>query len=224
MKYQEGVIRLPPSFLILIFTFVVSTPFSIVKAKRIIEKDKEEEFSPQRKRCLQEVFSNPITKTMYPNILNNFEMLTQLNKFCACKVTFTSSTDKLAQSFVDRKKLYEHADKCSLKHLSKEIHQLYYAVTFANQFYPQINYSLERYYPQSVRQLASVNSYNSRSQCLKEKVRSRCSKVKSLRLTFTCIQEFTRNHQDIESLGSECPDFQSRDNELAPEEVDESFI
>lgn len=219
----------PLYLIVFLFLLIPSSQFAFAKHFNTDSTENEENLNPTRKLCLQEIFQSPITKSFYPNILNNFEMLTQLDKYCACTAKRRVDEDRLkkddqiAWQFFDRKILYEIKDQCAQEHLDNEMLGLNYTVIFAAHFYPLMDHFLEKQYPQMVRRLASLNSYNGHMSCVKEKIRKKCSKIQSLRMTYSCITENTKYSEKSLSSPNECPGFQTQGEEKVPE-TEENFI
>lgn len=183
-----------------------------------------------KKQCITEIVASPVTKSYYPGLLGNFELLKQIDNHCGCteksnqKVFKQAHKDKIASLFSDPSVQMEQVDQCALNHLDNEGIALVYAVKFNNYFYPLINSLLEGFHPQSIRQLASVNSYNGHFTCLQDKIKKKCSKIQGLKTTYQCIQSTIRNTSEMNTIKKECPRFQTRDREIALEETQEVFI
>lgn len=198
-------------------------------AKRVFEPNEKTKIDKNHKLCLQQVFSSPVTKTVYKNILNNYEMLNEFEQYCSCVTVKLEGEyklkeeDSLAWKFLDPKKSLEFKDNCALNYLGSESLALNYTIIFNLQFYPLIDSLLGEYHSQNFRTLASVNSYSNHINCLKEKIRSKCSKVHNLRSTHICISETVKDHQSIENLKKECPSFQTEEK-LGPTDAEEEFI
>src|SRR5690606_14544850 len=77
---------------------------------------------------------------------------------------------------------------------------------------------LETRYTRGIRNLASVGSYNQKMSCLHQSILNRCSRSKSLQMSYQCILEITTSRH-FNRYEANCPEFREGSSPI-PEQND----
>ncbi len=165
----------------------------------------------QVNECLNELIGSQESHRLFPNLAiqarnNNFDerTLTYLEEaanFCKCH----SSTETRNEIFPDKITKYANEDSCAGKNLMGESFQVHAGVAELK-LSQEITRKLNQRFPRAIRQLASVGSYNQKMSCLHESIMRSCSRSKSLKMGYQCIQEITTS-RDFSKYESKCPEF-----------------
>lgn len=173
--------------------------------------------------CLREIIGSPESKRYFPKLADqaqnsNFdsrtlEYLNEVKSFCECHANAPTQTTP----FPDIKSRLAHEDACAGKTLGGDGFEVHYEVAL-NKLSQEIIQRLEGRYPRGIRQLASVGSYNMKMSCLHESILSRCTRSKSLQMSYQCILQVTTS-RDFSRYEANCPEF-SDDSMPIPEHND----
>lgn len=189
-------------------------------------KDKTSDFhvNIDEEQCLFEILRSPITKHRYPNLLaesfndKNYFILKELDSFCSCSVNKRKSEitqkkiDKMSWRFRDKKEGLEKEDQCAISKFSDETLDLYYHVVVANRFKRELEEKLNKRLTKGMRILASDLSIQGQMICVESKILKRCTRIKSLRSTYQCIQETTSDPILMDELSVKCPNLIEKNN------------
>ncbi|GEM_PF-4608969 len=201
------------SHLIILFFFSMSC-FS----KEIIE---QQESISLHSQCIQKILGHQFTKTHYPNLTTDqtssmyYEFLTEIDTFCKCQSTIKKnenkekSQDYFSWSFKDKRITFEREDQCILKNFSNHAIQTIYTIALDTRLRKHLNLRIKHRLPASGHHLAVESSVEVKLNCIEEKILRQCSKIKSLRTTYNCIQSSTDNHKEFDYFERQCPQFQN---------------
>jgi len=185
----------------------------------------EAKLSPEQDVCLSEIIQSPIFKELAPDFLgsnphNNIAPIYQnLMEFCKCTISkrqqefALKNSKKLEWLFRDRKKQLEAEDSCALSHFNRKIISLYYNVITFSRISNIVQIKLSERYPASMKMVANKNSVQSSLYCMRSKVLERCSKIKSLEITYRCIENHLSNNSMMNSLEKSCPSFSTESSQ-----------
>lgn len=177
-----------------------------------------------KEQCLFEVLRSPITKYRYPKLLTqnfaneSYNMLTELNDFCSCSVKTRKAeilqrkVDKMSWRFRDKKQGLAKEDQCAITIFSDETMQLYYQVIVASRFMSELEDKLKNRIGTASRALASNYSFQTQMNCTQEKILRKCTRIKSLRSTYQCIQETVSDPSKMDNILIKCPNLIEKNN------------
>lgn len=192
----------------------------------LFAKDKTHDFhvNIDQEQCLFEILRSPITKQRYPDLLvDNFDsksysMLKEMDSFCACSVTkrkkeiTQKKLDKMSWRFRDKKEGLGKEDQCAIASFSDETLDLYYHVVVSNRFRRELEEKLNDRLTKGMRILASHLSVQGQMICVESKILKQCTRIKSLRSTYQCIQETTNDPILMDKISHECPNLIEKNN------------
>ncbi|MBK25348.1 MAG: hypothetical protein CME70_15240 [Halobacteriovorax sp.] len=207
------------------YSFAVIT-MTLVFAGSVFAIDKTHDFQVDldQEQCLFEILHSPITKLRYPNILSDsidgksFAMLKEMDSFCACSVQkrkdelTQKKTDKMSWRFRDKKEGLGKEDQCALAKFSDETMDLYYHVVVSNRFRRDLEETINNRMAQGMRIIASDLSVQGQTTCMESKILKRCTRIKSLRSTYQCIEETTNDPRLMDKISLECPNLIEKTN------------
>lgn len=180
--------------------------------------------SQNERTCLRELINSPETKRYFPHLAaqanssqfdqRTLEFLDEAEKFCECQSLAPNNPNL---PFADKPSLLAHEDSCAGKILAGDSFEVHYEVAM-NRLSQEIIQRLDQRYPRGIRQLASVGSYNQKMACLHESILSRCSRSKSLQMSYQCILQITTS-RDFNRYEANCPEFRENSNQI-PEHND----
>lgn len=168
-------------------------------------------------QCLFEILRSPITKHRYPDLLNDsfenkgFSMLSEMDRFCACSVKSRKKElkqkklDKMSWRFRDKKEGLSKEDQCALEELSDETMNLFFEVIVASRFRRSIEEALGNRMTKGMRILASDLSVQDQMICVESKILQTCTRIKSLRSTYECIEATTSDPLKMDKFSNSCP-------------------
>lgn len=199
---------------------------TMVFAGSLFAKDKPHDYQIDldREQCLFEILRSPITKLRYPDLLadsfneKHYSMLKEMDAFCGCSVQKRSDeiaqrkNDKMSWRFRDKKDGLGKEDQCALAKFSDETMDLFYHVVVSNRFRRYLEENLNERMTQGIRMVASDLSVQSQTICLESKILKRCTRIKSLRSTYQCIQETTNDPSLMDQLSGACPNLIEKNN------------
>ncbi len=107
---------------------------------------------------------------------------------------------------------FKTADSCAMEHFSA--HALYHNYYIMVQTHMRVTVAqkISERMTRGMRTLASTNSIRSRQFCLENKVLNHCSKIKSLRNTYSCINKTFSHLNKLDRFEAQCPGLQNKDN------------
>lgn len=165
----------------------------------------------QVNECLNEMIGSQESHRLFPNLAsqarnNNFDQRTliyleEAANFCKCHSDIKTGNE----IFPDKISKFDNEDNCAGKNLMGESFQVHSEVALLK-LSQEITKRLNQRYPRAIRQLASVGSYNQKMSCLHETILSSCSRSKSLKMGYQCIQEITTS-RDFSKYEAKCPEF-----------------
>lgn len=182
-----------------------------------LTKTQDYQVNIDQEQCLFEILRSPITKHRYPNLLHeNFDrktysILTEMDKFCSCSVKSRSlelkqkKSDKMSWRFRDKKEGLSKEDQCAITELGDKSMSLIYEVIVASRFRRNIEEALDSRMTKGMRIIASDLSIQDQMLCIESKILKTCTRIKSLRSTYECIEETTSDPNKLDTLSSSCP-------------------
>lgn len=185
-----------------------------------IELEQTSEFETHQFKCIEQIISHPITKRNYPNLIQDqnkqlyFSFLNEIDKFCACqskhiKIDLNErERDFFKWSFKDKKLKFEKEDQCMVENFSEHAIHTFYTISLDTRFRKYLSLRIKHRLPSSSNFLADETSKLEKFSCLEEQILQKCSKVKSLRSTYKCIEAITNGHEKFNEVERRCPDFQ----------------
>jgi len=144
-----------------------------------------------------------------------YEFLVEIEQFCQCKGKLQKSEniekrhDYFNWSFKDKRVAYEKEDQCILKNFSDHAIHTIYTISLDTKIRKHLSLRLKHRLPSSTHHLATEDSKLQRFSCIEEKILKRCSKIKSLRTTYNCIQTATDSFKEFEDYERQCPQFEN---------------
>ncbi|PIK16358.1 hypothetical protein [Halobacteriovorax sp. JY17] len=172
-------------------------------------------------QCIQKILNHPFTKAHYPNLTTDqtssmyYEFLTQIDQFCNCQSSIQKSENKEKNadffnwSFKDKRITFEKEDQCILKNFSDHAIHTIYTIALDTKLRKHLNLRIKHRLPNSAYHLATESSAEMKFNCIEEKILRSCSKIKSLRTTYNCIQSSTDNFKEFDTFERQCPQFQN---------------
>ena len=167
--------------------------------------------STAERHCMSEIIDSPETKRYFPTLhhqaqSSNFdqrtvEFLEEVKNFCTCHTNAPTAEN----IFPDKQALLAHEDACAGKNLAGDAFEVHYEIALARLSH-EIVQRLETRYTKGIRNLASVGSYNQKMSCLHQSILSRCSRSKSLQMSYQCILEITTSRH-FNRYEANCPEF-----------------
>ncbi|MBT3586200.1 MAG: hypothetical protein HN509_14935 [Halobacteriovoraceae bacterium] len=175
--------------------------------------------------CIKEILLHPYTKGQYPGLLSeqkiesHYTMLKEIDQFCNCSISKRQVELKLKKRrpiewhFLDRKKRLGMEDQCAMAKFGDKAMELYYAIIVSTRIRGGLENRLVKRQPTSIRFFASSKSYSERINCLQSKILRRCTRIKSLRNTYQCIEEITASGDKLQKLEDDCPPLIEKENQ-----------
>lgn len=182
--------------------------------------DQTSDFDTLQFQCIQKITTHPYTIKNYPNLIRDrskelyFSFLSEIDTFCSCQSKhfkieeIEKRQDFFKWSFKDKKIGYEKEDQCMAENFSPHAIHTFYVISLRTRLRKQVTLRIKHRLPSSTHFLANENSVLEKFSCIEEKIIKKCSKVKSLRTTYKCIESITNGHSKFNKLESECPGFQ----------------
>lgn len=189
-----------------------------------IDKTPEYHINIDKEQCLFEILRSPITNYRYPDLLKDtfdsgsYKMLKEMDAFCGCSVKsrreeiVLKKTDRMKWRFRDKKEGLGKEDQCAIANFSDETMDLYFHVIVASRFKRDLEEKLEKRLTQGMRLVASDLSVRDQNVCMESQILRRCTRIKSLRSTFQCIQETTSDPHTMDLISTECPNLIEKNN------------
>lgn len=140
-----------------------------------------------------------------------YEFLSEVDKFCSCQAkhlkveAIEKKRDYFSWSFKDKKIQFSNEDQCIVENFSPHAIHTFYAISLDTRLRKHLNLRIHHRFPASTHFLANEQSVVVKFNCLEEKILKKCSKVKSLRSTYNCIQSMTDKQGKFEEIERECP-------------------
>ena len=169
--------------------------------------------------CVREIISSKESQRYFPSLAeqaknNQFDQrtldfLAEASRFCECHSRAPAS----ASPFPDTQAILAHEDACAGKNLMGDSFEVHYSLA-QTKLSQEISRRLQQRYPRAIRQLASTNSYNQKMTCLHESILSRCSRSKSLQMSYQCILQVTTS-RDFSTLEAKCPEFSDESQRIS---------
>ena len=184
------------------------------------ELDQTSEFDTLQFQCIQKIVNHSYTKKNYPNLIKDqskelyFSFLSEIDRFCSCQSKHfkieerEKKKDFFKWSFKDKKIALEKEDQCMAENFSPHAIHTFYAISLSSRLRKYISLRIKHRIPSSSHFLAHENSVMEKFSCIEEKIIKKCSKVKSLRTTYKCIESMTNGHSNFNQLENECPRLQ----------------
>lgn len=208
----------------LIAYLLLSTPIQ-VQSKVILEESAEIKFYA----CIQLIQHHPITLIHYPNFHIRKELQDEVNEYCFCQYQqenkirvgekYQSSLD---WAFRDPSKQLNSKDKCSLETLELFSNETLYAIFYASQIAPFIENKLKDRFEPVARNIASDRSIESKLNCLSQNIFQKCGKIKSLHVTYQCVNDSLKDLEFISEIEKVCPEFSP--DEIISDSKHEEFL
>ncbi len=182
-----------------------------------LTKSSDYKVNIDQEQCLFEILRSPITKARYPDLLTdqhdnqNYKMITEMDKFCACSISRRADElkqkqlDKMSWRFRDRKEGLSKEDQCAMTELSDKTMDLFFEVIVASRFMRNIEEALDSRMTKGMRIIASDLSVQDQMFCIESKILQTCTRIKSLRSTYECIEETTSDPHKMDILSNQCP-------------------
>jgi hypothetical protein len=182
-----------------------------------LTKTQDYQINIDQDQCLFEILRSPITKHRYPDLLHdnfnnkNYKMLKEMDKFCACSVKSRKEElkqkkiDKMSWRFRDKKEGLSKEDQCALTELSDRSMNLIFEVIVASRFRMHIEEALDSRMTKGMRIIASDLSIQDQMICVESKILQTCTRIKSLRSTYECIERTTSDPTKMDKLSIRCP-------------------
>jgi hypothetical protein len=186
-------------------------------------KDKHKQ---EQNHCIREIITHPFTNAQYPELLTNrfvtenTKVLKEIDSFCQCTIKNRNNelklkkVDELAWKFRDRKIQLDQEDQCAQAKFSDNILNLFYAITVSTRITAFLESRLRDRMPASARVFASQKSVQAKNTCMQDAILKKCTRVKSLRNTYRCVEQIMANPRKIDLFGQSCPTFHHRDNDI----------
>jgi len=198
--------------------------FFMLFSTEILSKDlfNFPETNPRVEKCIEGIITNRMIAKEYPELLTNqkdengYEFLIQTDKFCSCKVEGLKSeyelkkNNEIAWSFRDRTVSLGIMDQCALKYFSQSNLNLIYDIMISTKMRRSLEGKLNGRMIAGVRHFASTSSIQNRNLCLQAKIMRKCTKIKSLRSTYTCIKDVTSSGAQMLDIERNCPSFSTQ--------------
>ena len=177
------------------------------------------EINPEIEKCIEGIITDRMIAKKFPELLTNrknpegYNFLIQTDKYCKCQVDRLKSEyelkkkNNIAWSFRDRSISLGIMDQCALKYFSKNNLNLIYNIIISTKMRRSLEGKLNGRMLAGVRHFASTSSIQNRNLCLQAKIMKKCTKIKSLRSTYTCIQEVTTSGPQMLDFERDCPNF-----------------
>jgi hypothetical protein len=177
------------------------------------------EINPEVEKCIERIITNRMIAKEFPELLTNqkdpegYGFLVQTDKYCSCQVDRLKSeyelkkNNNIAWSFRDRSVSLGIMDQCAIKHFSQNNLKLIYDIMISTKMRRSLEGKLNGRMVAGVRYFASTRSIQNRNLCLQAKIMKKCTKIKSLRSTYTCIQEVTSSGPQMLDFERGCPNF-----------------
>lgn len=177
-----------------------------------------------QEQCLFEILRSPITKHRYPDLLadnfdhSNYKMLLEMDKFCACSIEkrkdelIQKKTDKMSWRFRDKKEGLSKEDQCAMAEFSDKTLNLFFEVVVASRFRKNIEEALSSRITKGMRIIASDLSVQDQMFCIESNILKKCTRIKSLRSTYECIEDTTSDPIKMDQLSSRCPSLIEKTN------------
>jgi hypothetical protein len=184
-------------------------------SKVIREESSDDKFSA----CIELIYHHPITLIHYPNFHLRKELKDEVNEYCHCQFQQERRIrigekiqSKLDWAFRDPTQQLNSKDKCSLEKLEVFSNETLYAIFYATQIAPFIQDQLKDRYKQATRIIASESSVENKLNCLSQNIFKKCGKIKSLQVTYQCVNKNLKDLEFIQQMENQCPEF-------SPEEI-----
>jgi hypothetical protein len=143
-----------------------------------------------------------------------FSFLKEIDRFCSCQSKhfkieeLEKKSDYFKWSFKDKKLALEKEDQCMAENFSPHAIHTFYTISLSTRLRKYVNLRIKDRLPTSTHFLAEETSVMEKLSCIEEKIIKKCSKVKSLRTTYKCIESMTNRHSNFNEIENECPRFQ----------------
>lgn len=195
----------------------------VVFSKVIQEESGDGKFNA----CIELIYHHPITLIHYPNFHMRKELKHEVNDYCHCQFIQEKKIrlgEKLQSSldwaFRDPTDQLGSKDKCSLKTLELFSNETLYAIFYASQIAPFIEDRLKERYEPIARKVASEQSIENRLNCFSKNLFQRCGKIKSLQVTYQCVNDNLKDLEFLSKIEKSCPDFSPDEviSEVTPED------
>lgn len=172
------------------FLLIASQSFSGV----IKDNNDDSEFVIQ---CLASFIQNPVVKQTYPTFWKQLGMLeNQAIDYCQCAEKSLAYELSLAKSgsfdyfFRNKQQEWLKKDNCAVKTIGREWTGIFYASRLYAYLLPYVTIKIDEIVPSaSIRKIASEEKYYNYQQCLVHETTKDCGKIKSLGVTYQCIQD-----------------------------------
>ncbi|TNE96427.1 MAG: hypothetical protein EP326_13370 [Deltaproteobacteria bacterium] len=203
----------------LITFFLLLSMGSISKAAYSKELFNFPETNPDIEKCIEDIITSRMVIKEYPELLSNqkddngYELLLQTDKYCSCQVTRLQGeyelkkNNEIAWSFRDKSIGLGIMDQCALKHYSQSNLNLMYDIMISTKIRRSLEGKLNGRMVAGIRHFASTSSIQNTNLCLQAKIMQKCTKIKSLRSTYTCIQEVTSSGTQMLDFEKNCPTY-----------------
>ncbi|MGB0454413.1 MAG: hypothetical protein ACPGJV_11945 [Bacteriovoracaceae bacterium] len=169
--------------------------------------------------CIKLIFHNPITYFHHPHFQQEENKQKEVLNYCRCQSDAIESLVKTEKANGTHSKLFpkvsdrlELRDQCALKSLDEFYPETLYNIYLTTQMDAYVEDKIKVRYSGIQRAVASKFSKDQKFSCLKEKLYSRCGKIKSLATTYSCLKTHFKDINFFASLEQKCPEF-------SPEEV-----
>jgi hypothetical protein len=94
------------------------------------------------------------------------------------------------------------------ENFSKHAIHTFYAISLDTRIRKYVSLRIKHRHPSSAYMVADTHSVQEKFSCLEERIIKKCSKVKSLRATYKCIESMTDGHENYNKIEKKCPQFQ----------------
>jgi len=164
--------------------------------------------------CLKEILGHPLIKRKYPDLFKshwrspaNTRFLVEIENYCTCRAeNWQSEYDQVGNSiYFNPESRFKREDMCAAANLNKKHMLLVYDVIVSSRFNKHLRSKINQRYPTPMRMVASEISYDQKVSCLEMEIVQKCTRVKSLNHTYSCIQMYTTGHKEFSSIEKTCP-------------------
>lgn len=163
-------------------------------------------FSVAQQKCLTRVLHNPVREYFYPQLFNDTqfsepekELMDESINYCQCyarekaHLDLLKSENPIAYSFRDKSREFEIDDSCAVEHFSKKSLEYFYLLNVGTVLKSMANVRVNSSLVQGLVIFKNKREIASQVECVEEKIIKKCTKVKSLKMSYDCIVKQTTN-------------------------------
>ena len=163
--------------------------------------------------CFKSFSENQLVRALYPDLQKDkgWQFTLQVTKYCTCEASKLAQEwkeqdeDWIAFAFKDKSKMLQKRDSCSLNSFYNDNDLLvFYNVKYQQWFSPQIASKINKHVNgAAIRQVVGENKWMDYLGCAHEIVSGKCSRVKSLNVTYQCIKD-NFDPENYDEIHREC--------------------